>query len=670
MTRQHRANVKSDPRKLLIVPSDPLHALKAKGYDDEWLRRYYNPDGHFDEVRVLNLFAEADIPLPALDVNVSDDMHAWRESNSNPWAYNEVAIETLRDSCPGLDPAWVESAREYAPDCVRAYDPAWSGLIAVDLAAALGVPCLVSVHNTRGLCADVLKGADFVMSVSEGVATRCLQLGVAPHKLVTVFNRVNRNVFTPDGPAADGLDGAPKLLSVARDGEQKNLNRVLEACTKAANTHPELQLVHIGNSNRDWSKWSFARHIDSVPHDEIASWMRWADALILPSLYEGFGVVLAEAHACGLPCITANREPMNEIVTDRWDGLLVDPEQVSDIEGAIKMIGNAATQARLAAPARTSSERFDIAVVEKRESGLYQELTRRDWLKVSVVLPTFNRADKARAAIQNVLGLDYPNLELIVVNDGSEDGTREMLDEINDERVRVIHHDNRGLPRALNAGFAIADGEYWTWTSDDNAYREGAIQAMARELQLDPGAGLVCASMEIVDEHGQSRIANPGPPEKLDEGNSIGACFLYRASVARAVGEYDPAYALAEDYDYWLRMRKQTSFVRLKRVLYTYADHPGNLTRQRHPQVQEAHLRLLQREHAGRAELDQRLFEHLCRYASASKQYGLTGASVGASWRAIRQRPSSAVGWKSLLRALTPMPLLRLTRRLRGLDAS
>ena len=100
---------------------------------------------------------------------------------------------------------------------------------------------------------------------------------------------------------------------------------------------------------------------------------------------------------------------------------------------------------------------------------------------VSVVLPTFNRAHLIEAAVRNILAQDYPNLELVVVNDGSTDATAEVLGrlerELADPRLRVLTKENGRVARALNSGFEQARGEYLTWTSDDNAYRPGAISA-------------------------------------------------------------------------------------------------------------------------------------------------------------------------------------------------
>jgi cellulose synthase/poly-beta-1,6-N-acetylglucosamine synthase-like glycosyltransferase len=356
---------------------------------------------------------------------------------------------------------------------------------------------------------------------------------------------------------------------------------------------------------------------------------------------------------------------MNALVHDRWDGLLCDPENTADITRAIVEIADPALAARLAAPARAASEPYDVAVVEQREAGLYESLRRQQWPKISVVLPTFNRDALVKAAIDNVLHQDYPNLELIVVNDGSRDGTRQVLDALaargNDPRLRVLHFENAGLPTALNRGFEAATGELWTWTSDDNAFRPGALRAMARELLLDPALAMVFADYEVRFEDGTRKRTQTGPVHELAARNVVGACFLYRAEIARQVGQYDPARKLAEDWDYWLRMAKHGRVARLPRVLYDYGDTPDSLTRTRPAEVLEAAMRI-----AGTpARWNADYHAQMVRLAGAYKWQGLAWRSLRAACSIVGHRPLSLSGYKALLRAVTPMPLLRLGKRLR-----
>ena len=80
--------------------------------------------------------------------------------------------------------------------------------------------------------------------------------------------------------------------------------------------------------------------------------------------------------------------------------------------------------------------------------------------KVSVILPAYNAAAHLGKAIDSILGQTFPDLELIIINDGSTDSTTELLARYHDPRVKVITQENLGLPKALNQGLAIAQGAY------------------------------------------------------------------------------------------------------------------------------------------------------------------------------------------------------------------
>src|SRR3989304_1114440 len=99
--------------------------------------------------------------------------------------------------------------------------------------------------------------------------------------------------------------------------------------------------------------------------------------------------------------------------------------------------------------------------------------------KVSIVLPTYNGARYIRQSIDSCVHQTYRNIELIIVDDASTDNTPEIIASYKDERIKYFRHEkNMGLPHALNAGFAEANGDCLTWTSDDNYYAKEAIEKM------------------------------------------------------------------------------------------------------------------------------------------------------------------------------------------------
>ncbi|MEZ5991816.1 MAG: glycosyltransferase [Planctomycetota bacterium] len=562
---------------------------------------------------------------------------------------------------------FLKSGTDFNTDCIRCNNPGTYADAALKIGASLDVPVVIHVNDTRDVVLDGLSEAGCVVAASEFLAQRCIENGADPARVVTVHAAVDRDLFRPDGESINEEPGSPVLLLISEGCSPGDIKSASAACLKATQQHPNLILVVVGDATV-----VAGQHVRVLPHctdEELASWLRWADGLLIPSAHVLSAKHASQALACGTPCIAPNHSALQEVLTDGWDAVLF--EEPSQLDDAVRRFAEPSTYRRLSAPARTSSERFDATTIQRRLDGVYTTLLPHDWPLLSVVLPTYNRAHRLETAIRGVLSQDYPNLELIVVNDGSTDTTAETLNkletELDDDRLHVITRENGGLPTALNTGFAAAKGEFWTWISDDDTHHPGCLRALARELEIDPDTGLVYADMRIVSEDGRERLFQCGPPERLEQHSTLGLCFMYRASVARQVGEYDPDLFLAEDYDYWLRMRKQTTLRWLPRVLFTYADAMDSLTRTRFRAVGDMRLRLLEREFGQRADWSQMKFDHFLHFASLAKQNGAIGASLHNAWGAIRSRPTSGGGWRAMMRALTPRPVLRLTRRLRGM---
>ncbi len=208
---------------------------------------------------------------------------------------------------------------------------------------------------------------------------------------------------------------------------------------------------------------------------------------------------------------------------------------------------------------------------------------------VSIVLPTHDGSRYLERAIESCTRQTLGDLELIVVDDGSLDDTPGIVERsaASDPRIVLLRHaTNRGLPAALNTGFARARGRYLTWTSDDNLYRPTAISEMARFLDENPGVGLVYCDYTKIDE--EDRVIGgvvAGPPRKLAYYCVVGACFLYRREVGDALGTYDENLFCAEDYEYWLRLARRFSIAPLHRDLYLYRWHAASLTSARRDRV-------------------------------------------------------------------------------------
>ena len=202
---------------------------------------------------------------------------------------------------------------------------------------------------------------------------------------------------------------------------------------------------------------------------------------------------------------------------------------------------------------------------------------------VSIILPVYNGEKYLEESINSVLNQTYKNIELIIVNDNSSDSTLSIAEVFKqkDNRVKVItNKTNLKLPMSLNIGFANANGEYYTWTSDDNFYNLNAIEEMVSYLESHPNDAMVCADfIKLNEKTNKIEVLNLNvSPQNMINSNCVGACFLYRKSVANLVGEYNKNKFLVEDYDYWLRIMLKGDIGHISKTLYTYRIHNESLT--------------------------------------------------------------------------------------------
>ncbi len=201
---------------------------------------------------------------------------------------------------------------------------------------------------------------------------------------------------------------------------------------------------------------------------------------------------------------------------------------------------------------------------------------------VSVVLPVYNQASYLPVALDSIFAQVYPNYELIVVNDGSTDGTAEVLAEYHRHHVfTVITQDNQGLPRALNAGFERARGDYLTWTSSDNAMLPEMLATLVQALEADRGVGLVYADRYLIDDDGNElgRLDLPDYDRYLLlHANLVHCCFLYRRECMERVGLFDPEFIYGEDWEYWIRISESYAMKRVPKPLYRYRLHRSSMT--------------------------------------------------------------------------------------------
>jgi glycosyltransferase involved in cell wall biosynthesis len=199
---------------------------------------------------------------------------------------------------------------------------------------------------------------------------------------------------------------------------------------------------------------------------------------------------------------------------------------------------------------------------------------------VSIVIPAYNHAAYLAEAIDSVLAQDYPDVELLVLDDGSDDGTLDVLERYTG-RCFWDAHPNMGQAATLNKGWAKARGPLLGYLSADDALLPGAVGTLVARLAADPGAVLAYPDYELIDRRSRPIRRVQAPDFDYREMVVRFACppgpgALFRRSALEAAGPWDPRLRMAPDYDFWLRLGLHGHFTRVPEVLARLRVHDGS----------------------------------------------------------------------------------------------
>jgi len=209
--------------------------------------------------------------------------------------------------------------------------------------------------------------------------------------------------------------------------------------------------------------------------------------------------------------------------------------------------------------------------------------------RVSIVIPVFNHERFIQECVDSVLAQDYPELEVIVVDDGSTDATPAILGGYGD-RLRVLRQENSGAARALNRGLQAAHGDWVGWLSSDDAYLPGKIAAQLALAAARPAAGLLYTDWIMINAAGGelSRHVSDEPAAtwalwRLLLGNFInGSSVLLRRDVLLRHGAFDEGLRADVDGEMWLRLlRAGVDFARAPGFFLRYRWHAQNMSHRR-----------------------------------------------------------------------------------------
>jgi len=180
---------------------------------------------------------------------------------------------------------------------------------------------------------------------------------------------------------------------------------------------------------------------------------------------------------------------------------------------------------------------------------------------VSIITPSYNQAQFLEQTIQSVLGQDYPRIEYIVIDGGSSDGSKAILEKNGPRLSYWQSQKDKGQTDAINQGFARATGEVLAWLNSDDLLYPSAVSKAVEALKRYPQAVMVYGNCELVN--GQGKLISRFPAAQTDLAKlrqgyvhipQQAAFFL--AEAWKQVGPLDPSFFFAMDYDLWTRLAK------------------------------------------------------------------------------------------------------------------
>ena len=210
---------------------------------------------------------------------------------------------------------------------------------------------------------------------------------------------------------------------------------------------------------------------------------------------------------------------------------------------------------------------------------------------VSVVIPTYNRCQFLPQAVDSVLSQTLRDLEIIVVDDGSTDGTAETVRERYGTSIRYIRQENQGRSKARNVGMEMATGKYIALLDSDDTWKEGKLEKQIRLLEASPEVGLAHTFTEVTDSNGtpdptqtsmRLRLHAAALKRGYDYLNMSRECVMFTSTVVvrrerlREIGLMDEAISSLEDWDWYLRAALVTKIATVPEPLVLYRTHGAN----------------------------------------------------------------------------------------------
>lgn len=221
------------------------------------------------------------------------------------------------------------------------------------------------------------------------------------------------------------------------------------------------------------------------------------------------------------------------------------------------------------------------------------------WPKISVITPSYNQAEFLERTLKSVLDQNYPNLEYIVIDGGSTDGSVDIIRRYEDRLAYWVSERDRGQTDAINKGFRRATGEWVAWQNSDDIYYPGSFIDFASAARAHPEVDLIIGNINLIDRFDQVlrdiHYVKPSHGALLAEGMVLtNQAAFWRRRVHDEIGLLDESLDCSFDYEWFLRLTKGRLGINVSRTWGGYRLHDATKTSTFNQKFVEENARILQ----------------------------------------------------------------------------
>jgi glycosyltransferase involved in cell wall biosynthesis len=223
---------------------------------------------------------------------------------------------------------------------------------------------------------------------------------------------------------------------------------------------------------------------------------------------------------------------------------------------------------------------------------------------VSIITPSYNQAQFLEATIRSVLAQDYPNIEYIVIDGGSNDGSLAILERYSDQISLWLSEIDNGQAHAIDKGLERSHGAILGWLNSDDVLLPGTISQVVSNFRQHPELDVVYGRLERIDKNGQCVPTPSLPKDRRDFSldHILGDCIVnqpgsfWRREIMDRVGRLDISLRYVMDYEYWIRLAMNGArFGRLPEVVAQFRLNPDSKTVSQSAAMAEEQLKVLNR---------------------------------------------------------------------------